>query len=412
MTDNSGSFPYRFKNFEFDPKGPLLAFDGELIKEVDKKTLEVLAPLVTAMGSVVSHDEIIAAVWKDNYHGVTPARINQYVSKLQKLLQKYDPETKFVENIRGRGYRFVIAVETKTGRSAPPELVQPPPPIPLFADIEKPAELSSPKSVAAYAVAGILIVSLLAVAAWVWFPRDDEKEITRVVKESQLYESLVLYKNPAAYSETVMDQYWTPELEVEGNYDRNKIRQGAVKMVSEGRRYGDETKCEQFDIQSVEINVEKDLAVVTTLEKWFIAVYLQDGTLQKNKTIGPYFVSYIVKKIDGQWRIEKSNTARAILPTPRIAKIEPETTPVAGQQFFISIHGDDLLHEVIYLKVIGEGCPESNPCKVPNSVVREFSIFQPTRIDHVPLTLGSGKFKIAGQNGDSPTGNFVEFEVP
>ena len=406
MSDNLTPFLLSFRDFEFDPKVPLLAFKGELIRDVDKKTLEVLAPLVEANGSVVSHDDIIAHVWKDNYHGVTPARVNQYVSKLQKLLQKYDPETKFFENIRGRGYRFVIPVQSTAVKAHEA------PQMPFISQDANQLQKQPKRPMAVYAIAALLLVGLGSVAAWVWFPKDDEKEVMRVVKESQLYESLVLYKNPATFKESDFDQFWTPELEVEGNYDRGKIRQSVTKLVNEGRKYGDETKCEQFDFQSVEINVESNTAIVKTLEKWFIAVYFADGTLQRNKYVGPYFVSYVLKKINGKWLIEKSSTARATLPAPRIAKIEPETTPVAGQQFFVNIQGENLLPEVFHLKVIGEGCPESDPCKIPNDVLRGFSKFQPTRIDHVPLTLSSGKFKIAGQNGDSPIGNFVEFEVP
>ena len=87
-----------------------------------------------------------------------------------------------------------------------------------------------------------------------------------IVKDSQVYESLVLYREPASFREGDLDKFWTPEININFNYDRGKIRKAVEKLVEDGRRYGDETKCEQFDFQSVEVNASGDTALVKTLE--------------------------------------------------------------------------------------------------------------------------------------------------
>ena len=183
-------------------------------------------------------------------------------------------------------------------------------------------------------------------------------------------------------------------------------------MREDGRRYGDETKCEQFEFQSVEINRDENFAVVKTLEKWFIAVYFNDGTLQKNKYVGPYFVSYVLRKIDGQWLIEKSTTARLSRPTPRLANIETKSDIKSKKQFFVKITGQDFEAETVYIEVTGEGCPEIKPCKVSNSALRENSKLTENELDDVPLTLASGSFKITVHNADSQASNAVYLDVP
>jgi hypothetical protein len=158
---------------------------------------------------------------------------------------------------------------------------------------------------------------LTAYLARMWYAETDEQKIRKVVEESQKFESLVLYNSPASVEEAQLNRYWLADNEFNSELDINKIRAGVQRLIREGKYYGKETRCEQFEIQSIEINEAKDFAIVKTLEKWFIAEYFTDGTLFKNKTVGPYFVSYTLRRKDGRWLIEKSTTARAKpSPTP------------------------------------------------------------------------------------------------
>lgn len=394
---------YKFGDFRFDAERLALYYGDDLTEDVEKKSLEVLAALLHSPNELVTHDEIIEQVWRDNLHGATTTRVNQYVSKLQKIFSKYEPESRYIKNLKGRGYTFTGEVAlTGNGKVQEPQ--------PAIQPIKEATGESFLKSQYVLAVSVILLLGLLS--AWMYYPQDDAQEVRQVVKDSQLYESLVLYKNPSTFKETDLDKYWTTELDLNSNYDRSKIRTAVEKLINDGRRYGDETKCEQFEFQSVEVSVDDATAVVKTLEKWFIAEYRTDGTLLKNKNVGPYFVSYVLRKIDGRWLIEKSNTARATPPAPHLISAEPVSEIIGGQQFFVNITGNDFLPEIVSIRIVGEGCPETNPCTVPNSALRKHSKLSEKVIENVPLTLASGEFLLSAQNGDSKTSNSVNLTVP
>ena len=371
---------------------------------------------------VVSHDEIIEQVWGDNYQGVTPNNIAQYIRPLRKILVKYRPDKTFIGTSPKRGYIFEedVFIDGESIKDA--DLENPeingageyqPFPIPPTDTTSMQGALQDGKN---YRLKLLIPLSALlivvAVAATSYFSVSDEDQVRQVVKDSQMYESLVLYKNPSSFKEADLDKYWTTELDLNANYDRRKIRDAVGKLLGEGRRYGDETKCEQFEFQSVEVSSSGDLAVVKTLEKWFIAVYLKDGTLQKNRNVGPYFVSYIVRKVDGRWLIEKSNTARANLPSPRLSKVEAVTEIKGGQQFFVRLTGEDFVTENVFIKVVGEGCPEAVPCTVPNSILRKYSKLTEKTIDNVPMTLARGEFLLFVQNGESQASSSIKLNVP
>ncbi len=134
--------------------------------------------------------------------------------------------------------------------------------------------------------------------------------------------------------------------------------------------------------------------------------------MQRNKTVGPYFVSYILRKVDGNWLIEKSTTARVNRPTPRLSEIEAVSEIKPNQQFFVRITGQDFEPETVYIEVIGEGCPEQKPCKVPNTALRENAKLSENALENVPLTLASGDFQIVVRNGDSQALNALQIFVP
>jgi len=370
--------------------------------------------MLEANGQIVTYKEIIEAVWPDAGYGVDASRVNQHVKKLRELFAQYSPDVEYFENFRGRGYRFLGKVVAERPLDKSPTNIQT-----ELKSLE--SEDRSPSNhppvrtgFRRWLGVAIGVVLLLAsgLVAWKLYHGNDEEAIRKVVRDSQMYESLVLYKNPSAFKEEDFDKYWATELDVNTNYDGRRIRESVKKLLDEGRHYGDETRCEQFEFQSVEIDKSGDMALVKTLEKWFIAVYFNDGTLQKNKYVGPYFVSYVLRKIDGRWLIEKSNTARMSRPTPVLTKIEPLSDMKSGEQFNVRLTGQDFEGETVQIELTGPGCPESKPCKVPNSALRENSKLSDTVLDHVPLTLASGDFKIIIYNGDSKPSNAVQFTVP
>ena len=101
-----------------------------------------------------------------------------------------------------------------------------------------------------------------------------------------------------------------------------------------------------------------------------------------------------------------------IRPTPRLNEIEAKSEMISGQQFLARITGQDFETATIYLEVVGPGCPESKPCKIPNSALLEKAKLTDTVIEDVPFTLTTGDFKITAHNADSPPSNPVYLKVP
>lgn len=406
---------FHFDNFRVDSRSNSLYFDEKLVEGISKKSVQILSVLVEKPKQVVSHEEIILRVWGDNYTGATSQSVAHYIRKLRKVLSEIKPDENFIGTSPNRGYIFERDVSmfpkslrldgSKKGAAVEKD------------DAEFMAGTSRPPTDAKnrrWLVGSLAVVVFIAavLAASFYFTVAEQDRVRQTVQDSQLYESLVLYKEPRAFKEEDLDKYWTTELDLNSNFDRKRIRTGVRSLLEKGLHYGNETRCEQFEFQSVEIDSKNEMALVKTLEKWFIAVYREDGTLEKNKYVGPYFVSYVLRNIDGRWLIEKSNTARANLPTPRLTTIQTQTEVKGGQQFFVKLSGEEFLPQSVYIRVSGEGCPEQNPCIVPNSALVKHSKLTETALDEVPLTLAAGDFLIYVHNSENHVSNPIGLRVP
>jgi DNA-binding winged helix-turn-helix (wHTH) protein len=423
-------FKHKKNSFEIDEKN-LTALKNAKDLDLTRQQFEILLQFVKNPDSFISRTQFSIQIWKET--GVSDETLNKEISLIRKKLG--DQRNEIISTIpksrnnqsNDGGYKFKVAVELKKPEKCPEikkevEILLTETKISPIAENE--TDLLEPENnhqktkfynffSLNYVLYLIALFALLVIGiVWMLFYESNEDEIRRVVKDSQFYESLVLYKNPLSFSEKDLDKYWTPELDINSNSDRQKIRDAIASLLKENKKYGDETKCEKFEFESIELNKDTNFATVRTLEKWLVAVYGGDGTLQKNKTVGPYFVSYIVRKIDGRWLIEKSNTGRMNRPIPRIFDIEVLSEAASELQFFIKLNGQDFEAENLYLEVFGEGCPESNPCKVTNNLLRENSKITEKIVDKIPLTLKAGYFKIIAHNGDSKASNPVYLNVP
>lgn len=404
---------YKFGDFEFDPNRLALYHAGDLLR-VEKKALELLAVLIETSNELVSTQEIIERVWRDNRIGVTNTHLAQSVSKLRKAFAAVEPDTLFVETVKGRGLVLHADIEAHpaddSDSSAKEEQVIVESATEPVAAVAQRRRFSNSAAVARLSL--LIVAGLAVVAALTLFPTDDEHEIRRVVEESQKYESLVLYRDPEAIDENKINEYWLGEQDFGAEVDIRRIRAGIDRLKRNGKRYGPETKNEQFEFQFVEINKDRDFATVKTLERWFISEYQTDGTLIRNKTVGPYFVHYILRKVNGEWKIERSSTARVTPPTPVLEGLEIITPAVSGKEFFVRLAGKSIVPDSIVVKVTGPGCPEKNPCTVQNSALRLHSEITETTLSNVPLTLSSGIYKLYLQNGDSSPSGLTEIIVP
>ena len=395
---------YTFGNFEFDAERLALYFDGEIVK-VERKALEVLAVLIDQPRNLVSTQEIIDRVWTDSPHGVTSVHLAQSISKLRKALAAHEADAQYIETVKGSGYIFQADVETVGGRpvetataaSADPGLAEP-----AVSGSRWPGML-------VFGIAGIAIVAL---SAWLLYPSNDEAEIRRVLDASQKYESLVIYRDPANVDESKLNEYWLSPDDFGIEVDMRNIRTGIARLLRDSSYYGPETRNEQFEIHEVQIDPRGEFATAKTLEKWFIAEYRNDGTLVKNKTVGPYFVHYILHKHGGRWKIKNSSTARASKPAPILEAVTPLTEPSAGSEFRVRISGQGFEPESVFIRVTGPGCPDASPCIIPNSALRISASLSETAVEGAPLTLTSGEYHVAVQNGESLPSNSLTLAVP
>ncbi len=314
MNKQSGN-SYQFGYFFFDATKLALYYQNQLVRNIGEKSLLVLKVLLQNANELASHEEIIKKVWSDSPNGITAIHLAQNIKKLRKILAEFEPDKKFIESVKGRGYMFVAEIspeeiesvqEVSFSLSEQSFTQNEPEYIPITENQSRRTYLKP-----LYIFSSLLLLFLVFLFVQFWFSSNDEQKIKRVVEESQKFESMVLYSNPQNVEDTQLLNYWLPETDFNSDLDIRKIRAGIQRLVNEGKYYGKESKCEQFEFQSIEINQTNDYAIVKTMEKWFIAEYLKDGTLHKNKTIGPYFVIYTVRKLDGRWLVEKSNTARA-----------------------------------------------------------------------------------------------------
>jgi len=138
--------------WRFEPTECRLTRDGAVVP-MPAKTLDLLATLLRRAPRLVTKEEILTAVWPDAT--VEEGNIAFHVAALRKILDADDGPSP-IENVRGRGYRFVHDVA----------ILQ----LPLTATVQqriaepRPAAQPKPPRRApwrALAVAGILIAALV-----------------------------------------------------------------------------------------------------------------------------------------------------------------------------------------------------------------------------------------------------------
>ncbi|MPY89667.1 MAG: alpha/beta fold hydrolase [Luteitalea sp.] len=93
--------------FELDTHDRLLTYRGKVVP-LTLKALEILVILVEHGGRVVTTDELIEQVWPNTF--VEPNNLAQNISSLRRALGERDQDTRYIETVPKRGYRFVAPV--------------------------------------------------------------------------------------------------------------------------------------------------------------------------------------------------------------------------------------------------------------------------------------------------------------
>jgi Tol biopolymer transport system component/DNA-binding winged helix-turn-helix (wHTH) protein len=108
---------YEFDEFRFDVSEHLLLRRNEPVALPDK-AFETLHLLVGKAGHLVEKDEILKTVWADAF--VEENNLDKSVSILRRALGEKKGGKKFIETVRGHGYRFVEKVNVP--HESPPPL--------------------------------------------------------------------------------------------------------------------------------------------------------------------------------------------------------------------------------------------------------------------------------------------------
>jgi Tol biopolymer transport system component/DNA-binding winged helix-turn-helix (wHTH) protein len=111
---------YRFESFELDLKRYQLRRNDHILK-IEKIPMELLILLVSREGELVSREEIIESLWGRDVFVETEHGINTAVRKIRQTLGDDPDNSRFVQTVIGKGYRFIAEVTNESTASAMPE---------------------------------------------------------------------------------------------------------------------------------------------------------------------------------------------------------------------------------------------------------------------------------------------------
>jgi predicted ATPase len=106
----------QFQSFALDTSNQCLLHNGAQI-DLAPKLFAVLRYLVENPGRLVTHDELLEALWPETY--VQPQVLRTYVLELRKVLGDDAAQPRFIQTLPKRGYRFVASVTEHIEASRP-----------------------------------------------------------------------------------------------------------------------------------------------------------------------------------------------------------------------------------------------------------------------------------------------------
>jgi DNA-binding winged helix-turn-helix (wHTH) protein/TolB-like protein len=108
---------YRFADFEFDPSTGELMRQGCVIP-LQPQPARVLTALIQRPGQVLSRSELQGEVWDETTHVDSEQGLNWCIRRLREALDDTATNSRFIQTLPKRGYRFVAHVrECKTETS-------------------------------------------------------------------------------------------------------------------------------------------------------------------------------------------------------------------------------------------------------------------------------------------------------
>jgi DNA-binding winged helix-turn-helix (wHTH) protein/tetratricopeptide (TPR) repeat protein len=117
---------YRFRDCELEPAERRLRRAGKAIT-LTPKVFDTLVLLVMHAGHVVSKDELMTALWPRGY--VDESNLTKHIWLIRRALGDDEHESKFIETVSKRGYRFVAEVVTGPAPQPPAPATETTPPL-------------------------------------------------------------------------------------------------------------------------------------------------------------------------------------------------------------------------------------------------------------------------------------------
>lgn len=108
---------YTFGPFRLDAKTCILTKEGNSgMIALPLTAARILLVMIENHGTPVSRTEFMKKVWNDKF--VAENNLDQQIARLKKALSQTPGDNAYIENIPGRGYRFVAPVNFARRRSA------------------------------------------------------------------------------------------------------------------------------------------------------------------------------------------------------------------------------------------------------------------------------------------------------
>jgi DNA-binding winged helix-turn-helix (wHTH) protein len=328
--------------FEFDPfrldTGRRLLLRNGVPVTLKPKAFDLLVMLVENSDRVVEKEELISHLWPN-----TAVEENNLTVQKRALVAVLGDG--YIRTIPRHGYRFVAAVRnvtdeadsTLTDRTHVESTIARATMADVDGGLEPDARPSPTHSAAArplhnskrkkFVLAGIAALIVLIVSAVVWQRAanrsttagarqqirspSDEAEVMRVVKESQMLETLKIYTHPESFDHSQLDKYWLSA--EQGGKAIAQIEAAVKHLRDKGWRYSDDSRLDIFDFRYVRIFSPRDYAEVGTSERWYVPTVRADGSRVENRNVylGVYDVDYTLRKVGGHWLLEGDSTPRA-----------------------------------------------------------------------------------------------------
>jgi TolB-like protein/DNA-binding winged helix-turn-helix (wHTH) protein len=147
---------YRFDDFEIDVQGFRLFRGGKAVI-VEPKALNLLLFLVENRGRLLDRKVLVDAVWKEAF--VTDHVLNRAVGQIRKALDDDAKESRYIETVPTRGYRFIAEVKVGDGTDPKPERAPP-----VEADLPEAGTRGKRASI----LFGVFLIVGAAVASVLW----------------------------------------------------------------------------------------------------------------------------------------------------------------------------------------------------------------------------------------------------